>query len=971
MIASILGVDRILSLNHSPMSTRVLAATLILFTLAFPALAQQDAANIISGQVVDQADNTPLPGVAVILETVTDSVLVAAGTANTDGFFAIKSNERGEFRLRLSFVGFVRHEQLITITGLYKSLGTIQLRSDRLQLDEIVVEETQERMIIRGDTTIFAADAYRVNPDATAEDLIAKLPGMVVQDGQVEAQGEQVQRVMVDGREFFGQDPTAALRNLPADMIQNIEVFDRDSDQAQFTGFNDGNQERTINVVTRSGMSNGQFGQVYGGYGGNQRYITGGNTNIFDDDRRISIIALSNNINQQNFAFQDLLGLMGSGGRRMRGNSGAMMRGGGGGRGRGGGRLGGGFDPRNFLVGTQSGLNHTTSSGINYSDEIGDKIRLSASYFFNRVSNENTAFLDRELFLSGDQSQFYNESTQSSSTNFNHRLNARIEYTINETNSLIVRPSLSFQNNSSSSLQSGINSLVTGRLLNTADNNHITDNHGFTSSTSILYRHRFAKEGRTVSADLRLGFDGRNGNTNQVSVTEFLQNQRDRQGASSDSTYDQNIDNATAGQSYSVRLAYTEPLGEFGQLQFTYSPTYNRNVSDRSAYMLDLRTGLHTILDPTFSSLFDNDIFRQRGGFSVQRRIDDRYSIQLGLEVQNEQLIGDQTYPVPVQLDRSFVSLLPEAEIEFEFGEALDLDIDYRTRTNTPSISQLQEVIDNTNPLFISSGNPDLEPSYSHTIRIRGRRGDRRAGRMIFAYISWTRETNAIGTSSFLASRDTLIVDNILLSQGAQYSAPLNLNSPSTSVRSFIGFGTPFPLLRSNLNFRGGVTYSKTPSLINNVDNLGTQLSFNGGLTLGSNISERVDFTLTSNFSYTAAENSYYSPLDENFFQQDLGVRFVWLPFGGLVLEHSLTYNNYFGLDEELYPTTFIANAGVGYKFLQADAAEVKLVFGDIFNQETGINRLITEAYVEDSQTQVLGRYILLNLSYRFRNFGL
>ena len=300
----------------------------------------------------------------------------------------------------------------------------------------------------------------------------------------------------------------------------------------------------------------------------------------------------------------------------------------------------------------------------------------------------------------------------------------------------------------------------------------------------------------------RLGFDGRKGNTNQVSVTEFLQSQRNPQGAASDSTYDQDIDNETSGQSYSVRLAYTEPLGEFGQLQLTYTPTYNRNVSDRSAYMLDLRTGLHTILDPTFSSLFDNDIFRQRGGFSVQQRIDDRYSIQFGLEVQNEQLIGDQTYPIPFQLDRSFVSLLPEAEIEFEFGEALDLDIDYRTRTNTPSISQLQEVIDNTNPLFISSGNPGLEPSYSHTIRIRGRRGERRAGRMIFAYVSWTRETNAIGTSSFLASRDTLITDNILLSQGAQYSAPLNLTSPSTSVRSLIGFGTPFPLLRSNLNFR-------------------------------------------------------------------------------------------------------------------------------------------------------------------------
>ncbi|MXX58183.1 MAG: carboxypeptidase-like regulatory domain-containing protein, partial [Rhodothermaceae bacterium] len=407
---------------------RILVTAVALIATALPALAQQNAINIVSGRAVDEeAESAPLPGVTAVIETVTDSILVGGSTSNADGYFAIEVRERGEYRLRLTFVGFVTHEQLVTIDGPYKSLGTISMQPDVMQLDEIVVEELQERMVIRGDTTIFNADAYKVNPDATAEDLVAKLPGIVVQDGQVEAQGEQVQRVTVDGREFFGQDPTAALRNLPADVIQNVEVFDRDSDQAQFTGFDDGNSERTINITTRRGMSNGQFGQVYGGYGDDQRYITGGNTNIFDGDRRISIIGLSNNVNQQNFAFQDLLGLMGSGGSRFRGRGGGdgPPRGGGGGRGRG----GGGFNPRNFLVGAQSGLNHTTSAGVNYSDEIGSSLRLSASYFFNRVSNENDAILDRELFLANDQSQFYNENRKSSGKNFNHRLNARIDYT--------------------------------------------------------------------------------------------------------------------------------------------------------------------------------------------------------------------------------------------------------------------------------------------------------------------------------------------------------------------------------------------------------------------------------------------------------------------------------------------------------------------------------------------------------------
>ena len=952
------------------------------------AAAQQPSLSIVAGRAVEEHTNSPLSGLTAILETIDDSIQVAAGTSNADGYFALRIRQRGTYRLKLMFLGFLPHERQVAVDSAYKSLGTIAMHQDILKMDEIVVEHTQERMIIRGDTTIFNADAYKVNPDASAEDLIAKMPGVTVQDGQVEAQGEQVQRVTVDGREFFGNDPTAALRNLPADVIQAVEVFDRESDQAQFTGFSDGNQEKTINIITRTGMSNGQFGKVYGGYGDEARYITGGNTNIFDGDRRISIIGLSNNVNQQNFASQDLLGLMGGGGRGgfrggggMRGGS-AGMRGGGGSRGGGGTRGGGrgGFDPRSFLVGQQGGLNTTSSVGVNYSDEFGEGVRVSSSYFFNRTSNQNDSFLDRQLFLDGQQTQFFDQTTQSTSKNFNHRLNARIDYRINENNSLMIRPSLSFQNNEASSFDEQANTLDTGRPLNEVQNNYSSDNFGYTSSTSILYRHRFPTPGRTVSADVRIGMNNRWGDTDQLSITEFYEQTRGAGGgfrgagggtALQDSTYDQEIDSESAGQSYSMRLAFTETLGEVNQLQLTYRPSYGRNVSDRSAYVLDLRTGQYTILDPTFSSLFDNDVVQQRGGVSFRRDIEDKFELQLGLEVQNERLLGDQTYPSAFKIDRSFLSFLPEAEIEFEFGEALDLDIDYRTRTNTPSVNQLQDVIDNTNPTFLSSGNPNLEPSYAHSISLRGRRGNWRAGRMMFAYVNLTRETNSIGTASLVAQRDTMIAERVLLPVGGQFSYPVNLDEPSINVRSFVGMGTPFPLLKSNLNFRGGVTYSRTPALINGTSNMSTQYAFRGGLTLGSNISERVDFTITYNADYTIADNSYYTVLDEDYYRHDTGVRFTWLPIGGLVFENSLTYNDYLGLDETLYPTTFIVNAGLGYKFLQQDAAELKLVVGDIFNQETGIRRSITESYIEDSSTQVLGRYILLNLSYRFRNFGL
>ena len=933
----------------------VISFAMLLFTL--PAMAQQQFAYTITGHVIDEEDKTPLPALTAMLMQPIDSSHVSASTSNDAGRFIVRAPRRGTYILRLSYVGYETYVRRVAVDSLRNQLGTIVLERKIIGVDEVIVEEVQERFRMRGDTTVFNADAYKVNPDASAEDLVTKLPGVVMQDGQVEAQGEQVQRVMVDGREFFGSDPIVALRNLPAEVIKSIEIYDRQSDQAQFTGMSDGNEERTINIVTKDGMNTGRFGKVYGGYGEDERYVSGGNINIFDNDRRVTLIGLSNNVNQQNFAFEDLMGISGGGGGR-----GGPPRGG-----RSRGRGGSGFNPQNFLIGQRGGLNNTLSAGVNYSDDVGSKMKLSTSYFFNRMANSNDTFLDRQLFLPGDQTQFYNESTFSTSTNYNHRFNARVEYKFDKNKSLLVRPRFSFQDNRGQSEQTGLNVLDSGSQLNNAFNTASNDNLGYTSSTSILYRHRFEKRGRTISTELNIGLNDRWGDTDQVQITEFFE----QNVADQDSTFDQQIDNETASQSYGIDIDITEPLGEHGQLRLSYEPEFARNVSDRFAYVLDIRTGLYTILDPTFSSLFDNTVFRQQGDITYRQDIGERIELQFGIELQDERILGDQTYPIAFDLDRSFFSVLPEFEVEYEIDGKLDLDLDYRTDTNTPSVGQLQNVIDNTNPLFLSTGNPELEPSYSHSIRLRARKGNWREGKMIFGSVYFEHEKNTIGTASILAVRDTTLAQDIVLQQGAQFSFPVNLSDPSINIRSSFGLGTPFPLVKSNLNFRGGTTYRRSPGLINNEVNIATQYGFYGGVTVASNVSEKLDFNLSYRGNYTIASNSFYEQLDENFFRHDADLRFTWLPNGRLLIESSLAYNDYLNLDEELYPTTFIVNAALGYKFMQQNAAELKLVVGDIFNQENGIRRNITELYIEDRRSQVLGRYILLNLSYKFRDFGM
>ena len=323
---------------------KLVALCFCLCLTAITVHAQQDLT--LSGRIVQAEDETSLPGVNVVLTSLIDTTLQAGSISDETGFFRVTVPRQGPYRMRLSFVGFESLQQYVRVPPEGRDIGVLRMAKATLPLDQITVEARQERVVQKGDTTEYNADAFKVNPDANAEDLVAKMPGIVVEDGSVQAHGEDVKKVLVDGREFFGDDPTAALRNLPSEIIDKIQVFDKLSDQSEFTGFDDGNSEKTINIITRPGRSNGQFGKVYGGYGSEDRYMGGGNVNVFDDARRISVIGLSNNVNQQNFAMEDLLGVVGNvRGRRGFGGGqrgGGMRPGGGGGAMRGGGPGGGG-----------------------------------------------------------------------------------------------------------------------------------------------------------------------------------------------------------------------------------------------------------------------------------------------------------------------------------------------------------------------------------------------------------------------------------------------------------------------------------------------------------------------------------------------------------------------------------------------------------------------------------------------------
>ena len=502
------------------------------------------------------------------------------------GNFAFNNLEAGAYTLFITHSGYEKIQQKVNIQASNNTAIPFSLSKLPTDLTGVTVISKAAPVRMKVDTTEFSASQFKVNPDATAEDLIKKLPGIVIdKSGNVTTMGEQVKKVTVDGRDFFGDDATAALKNLPADVIDKIQVFDKLSDQAAFTGFDDGNSTKAINIVTKAGMRNGQFGRIYAGYGTDNRYAAGGNMSFFKKDRRISLVGLFNNVNQQNFSSEDLLGVTSSGG----GNRGGGNRGGGGGRGGGG---------NNFMVGQQTGISSTNAFGINYYDKWGKKLDVSGSYFFNNSNTGNDQSSNTQSLVNN---QFNDQSVISTSKNYNNRFNLRMEYKIDEKNSLMFTPSFSFQKNNSFNELDGASYFIKASPISTQRSTTSASTSGYNSNNNLLFRHSFAKKGRTISLNLSAGLNHKSGNTYLNSVNDYY----DTSGVRVIAT-DQLKDQLVNGTTYSASLVYTEPIGKKGQLQLNYNPSVSKNKSDLETFNYDHSNDKYSLFDTGYSNKFNS-----------------------------------------------------------------------------------------------------------------------------------------------------------------------------------------------------------------------------------------------------------------------------------------------------------------------------------------------------------------------------
>jgi hypothetical protein len=923
--------------------------TVLFFLLFGFGAVRAQAPTTVSGRVTDGKDQSALIGANVLLIHLPDSVKTGAA-ADAEGRFQFDNVAAGRYVLDASFVGYQTVRQALTVSGTPVQLGTLALPAGGVQLKGVVVTGAAAQSVQKGDTTQFNAKAFKTNPDATTGDLIDKLPGVSRgADGKVQAQGENVQQVLVDGKPFFGSDPDAVLKNLPAEMVDKVEVFDQRSEQSRFSGFDDGNTTKTINIVTKVEFRNGTFGRVVAG-AGPERYKVSGNVNKFKGDERMSVLAQSNNVNEQNFGTEDLLGVVGNS------NQGGNGRGGGGGRGGAGGGQGGGGNGGNagdFLVNQSGGITKTNAVGLNYSNSWNKKTDLAASYFFNRADNTLASNTNRQ-YVTGTK---YTQNALTNSLNTNQRFNLRLEHKIDSANSILFRPRFSYQQNEATSRVDG-RTLTTDNSASNITSNYASNNKGLNTGGDLLLRHRFAKAGRTASLSIGGTYSQRNSDATLLTLND----------AAPRSNLNQVNSLTQQGGSINANLSLTEALSKTDVLQGNYAINYAPNNS--SKYTYDVLTGDTRQLNEGLSNVFQNYYLTQSGGLTY-RHITRTYQASFGLAGQYSELYSDAQYPRPSIGRYTFVNVLPNAMLNYRFTRQKNLRLMYRTNTNPPSVNQLQAVVNNSNPLQLTIGNPTLRQEYQHSVNIRYSASNPEVSSNFFALLSGAYTQNPISNRTLVAARDTTVTPEgapaVRLPAGGQLVQPTNLSQQYT-VRSLLSYGRPIKAIKTNVNFSANAGFTQTPGLVNGGLNYARVPSFGAGLTLSSNISSQFDFTASTTSNQNYVYNTLQTRLNSNYFSQVTRFRLNWIVGPGINLATDLVHQAYSGLAAGYNQQYLLWNASVGKKLFPGQRGEIRLYAFDILGQNRSIQRNVTDAYYEDVQTTILQRYLMLMFTYNIRS---
>ena len=902
--------------------------TIIYLALSFFCLgAIQAQKSNITGTITDD-QNEGLISASVIILNQQDSSLVGFSLTNDDGYFKILDVPQGSYLFQATYLGYEQYSDTIDVSGQTRNqdIGTLALAPTSAQLEQVTIEGERMPMMVRQDTLVYNADAFAVQPNDVVEDLLRRLPGVEVEnDGTIIAQGEEVEKVLVDGKKFFGDDVQVATKNLPADAVDKVEIYDKKSDMSEFSGVDDGEREKTINLELKEDKKKGGFGTFTGGYGTEDRYLGRLSYNRFSSKMQLSFLGNVNNINEQGFSVAEYMNFMG---------------GMGGFGGRGGLNIGGGLS--NGFVDTKSG-------GINFNYDISEKTDLQLSYFVNIIDNTIDQFASAENFVPGAYFLSTETSNQLSSNN-NHRINVQLEHEIDSTQDLRLDGSFTINDGD----------LTLGQMSQFIDESDITENNlnlGYNSfgdndniSGSLLYRKRFGAKESGTTFTLR-------GSLNDVqNITEgFLDSENEFFPDDPALMYTelilQNQLQNDDQQNYTLEASYVTPIAGTNYFELKYS---RQNFNDdivREVYD-DVQGTLN--FNDSLSSHYLRNFYYDR--FTVGLILNSEKS-QLTLEgaVQNSQLNGD-IISNDILIENNILRVLPRLNWRYDLGNSSNIRVRYSTSVREPSLTQLNPIVDNSNPQSIYIGNPDLVPEYRHALRMNYYNYDQFTFRSIFAFINATYTKNSI-------------TNQTIRGIGTQTRTPVNVDY-SFNLNGTLSFSTPIRPLGIKVDLRKRLGYTTGPIFLNDIE--AHRNNYNGNIraTIENRKKEIIDWRVGGSYGYNVNNFGDDSRNNQSFSNQNLFADFTYNIKNSMSIQTGISVDFF---SEEQFgesQTVPLWSASISKYILKDQRGELKLSVFDILNQNLGIERTNTLNYVENREIQTLSQYFMLSFTYAIKRAG-
>ncbi len=874
----------------------------------------------ITGTVIESDSREAAIQATIQLLSLPDSTYAAGAASLAGGKFILPKVAAGKYALKISYIGF--HTKFIPLqlsaNKLTNNLGTIVLESDAILLADAIITAEAPPVTIKEDTTVYAASAYRVPEGSMLEDLVKKLPGAEVsEDGKITINGKEIKKIMVDGKEFFSDDPNVSMKNLPVRMVENLKAYDKKSDMARITGIDDGDEETVLDLTVKKGMKQGWIGNLIAGYGSEERYEGGAMVSRFKDDASLSILGSANNTNGTGFSE------FGDAGQGMGGNSG-------------------------------SGVTSSESLGVNFAKDT-KKLQYGGNIQYGHSDNEAIRESTSNEFLIDNI-----ENSKNSSRRKRHDIRGdfRFEWRPDSMTTIIFRPNVSYSQTKSEN-SSSFESFETSKPKNEETKSSFSKSNNLSLNGRLQIFRRLNNKGRNIHIGGNFGYTAGSTDTESKSNTEFFFYE--------DSTLitDRYTDRTSDRRNWSISASYTEPIFKNHFLQFRYEFSHQKRFNQSLLYdNLSTDSYLSGNYIDSLSSRIEN--FYDNHSFDLSiRGVHPKMMYNAGVALtpqssKSETTIGPNTSDKPIK--QNVLNFSPQVMFRYSFSKQHTLMLRYRGRGNPPNIEFLQPIIDQTNPLRIEYGNPNLKPSFDHDVRMYYNLYIPESMRSFALNLSYSNTRNAVANILTYKQDGGRIYEKVNINGNWNTRGDFSFNTPLKNKKFTVSSNT-------NASYNNAVSYTTLNKESNPVMSTTRSMRLRERVT-GNYRSDAFDISLNASANYNTARNNKQSNSNRETFDYYLGGNTnINLPLA-FYLSTDINYRIARGYGEGFKTNEVIWNAQLSKNFLKNNAATIRFKIYDILQQQTNLSRSISETRITDSQYNTLGSYFMVHFVYRFNTLG-